>query len=63
MSSKIFRVRKTFQYTEIVEVVADDRAEAEQLAMHTDGDRNHDDTLYDCEILSESELEPDQEEE
>ncbi|SER35029.1 hypothetical protein [Giesbergeria anulus] len=46
-----FTVRKIFQYTEEVEVEADNSTQAKKLAESTDGEVNHDDTLIDCEII------------
>ena len=40
-----FKVIKTFQYTEVVEVEADTAEAAKAAAMDIDGDRIHDDTL------------------
>lgn len=45
-----YKVKKTFKYTEEVEVEADSESEAKDLAMEIDGDRNNDDWLFDCEI-------------
>jgi hypothetical protein len=50
-------VRKIMQYTELVTVQADSRSEAEAKAMEIDGDRNHDDTVHDLEIVSVREAE------
>jgi GTPase Era involved in 16S rRNA processing len=47
----IYTIRKTFKYTEIVEVNADNYAEALELANYTDGDVQNDDWLYDAEVI------------
>ena len=47
----IYTIRKTFKYTEIVEVNADNYAEALELANIADGDVQNDDWLYDAEII------------
>jgi hypothetical protein len=47
----IYTIRKTFKYTEIVEVNADNYAEALDLANITEGDTQNDDWLYDAEII------------
>ena len=49
-------IKKTFKYTEEVEVYADSENEAKDLAMETDGERNNDDWLYDCEIIGSSDI-------
>ena len=43
-----YLVRKIYQYTCEVEVEAESEKEACDLATHLDGDRIHDDYLYDC---------------
>lgn len=48
----IYTVRKTYKYTEIVEVNADNYAEALDLANAAEGDVQNDDWLYDAEIIS-----------
>ena len=45
-------VRKTYQYTEDVEVAANSEKEALRFADTTTGERNYDDHLYDCEVVS-----------
>ena len=49
-----YAVKKIFQYSEIVEVEACSREDAKYIAQEIDGDRIHDDTLIDCEIVSEA---------
>jgi hypothetical protein len=49
----IYTIRKTFKYTEIVEVQAICRSEALELANITEGDTQNDDWLYDAEIIYE----------
>ena len=44
-------VKKTFKYTEYVEVEASSEARAKEIAIETDGERNEDDYLYDCEVI------------
>ena len=48
----IYTVRKTYKYTEIVEVNADNYAEALNLANITEGDTQNDDYLYDAEVIN-----------
>lgn len=43
----IYKITKIMQYTEELEIEAEDRQEAIELAYVTDGERNNDDTLYD----------------
>ena len=47
----IYTVKKIYKYTEIVEVNADNYAEALELANYTDGDVQNDDWLYDAEVI------------
>lgn len=49
----IYKIRKTFKYTEIVEVQAICRSDALEIANYTDGDVQNDDWLYDAEIIHE----------
>ena len=49
-----YTVKKTYKYTEEVEVEAESEGEAKDLAMTIDGERNHDDWLFDCEIICRS---------
>lgn len=51
-----YKVKKTFKYTEEVEVDANSESEAKDLAMETDGARNHDDWLFDCEIIGRGDV-------
>ncbi len=51
----IFTVKKIYQYSETVEVEADSEREAKDLAQTMEGDRWHDDFLYDCEIIDRKE--------
>ena len=44
----MFRVTKKIQYTEIVEVEANSKKEAEDLALNIDGDKYADDNVFDC---------------
>jgi len=46
-----YRVRKIYKYTEEVIVEADNARAAKEIAHLTDGERNHDDYLYDCEVI------------
>ncbi len=48
-----YKIRKTWKYTEIVEVEADSREEALEKSNSMDGERNHDDALYDAEVIGE----------
>lgn len=50
-----YTVRKIYHYTETVEVEADSEREAKDKAMTMEGERNHDDHLYDCEVVGERE--------
>ena len=43
-----YTVTKTYKYTVAVTVEAESKRAAEEMAMETDGDRNEDDSLYDC---------------
>jgi hypothetical protein len=47
-----YTVKKIYQYTETVEVEADSEREAKDIADVTEGERNHDDHLYDCKVVS-----------
>ena len=47
---KRYIVKRTYKYTEEVEIYADSKESAEQLASSCDGERNHDDWLYDVEV-------------
>lgn len=49
-----YKVAKVWQYTEEVEVSANSQKEAKELAESTSGDRQWDDVLHDCLILSEN---------
>ena len=53
-----YLVRKTYKYTEDVEVEAKSRGEACDKAQEAEGDRNHDDYLYNCEVVKELEVRP-----
>ena len=48
----IYKVKKIYKYTETVEVEADSNTEALTLAEGLEGERNYDDWLYDCEVVS-----------
>jgi hypothetical protein len=50
-----YRVKKTFKYTEEVEVEAESVTDAKNKAMEVDGELNNDDYLYDCEVISVAE--------
>lgn len=41
-----FKVIKTWQYTEILEIEAESKEMAETLAMYEDGEHQNDDSLY-----------------
>lgn len=47
----IYTVKKIYQFTETVEVEANNEREAKDKATTMEGDRNHDDHLYDCEVV------------
>ncbi len=47
-----YRVKKFFMYTEEVEIETDSVTDAKNKAKEVDGERNHDDHLYDCEVIS-----------
>ena len=51
----LYKIIKTYKYTEIVEVEAVCRSDALELASYTEGDLQNDDYLYDAEIISEEE--------
>lgn len=51
----IYKIRKTYKYTEIVEVEALSRSEALDLANITEGYIQSDDWLCDAEIIEEVE--------
>lgn len=44
-----YTIRKTYKYTELVHIEADSREEALVMAENTEGERQYDDYLYDCE--------------
>lgn len=48
-----YMIRKIYQYTEDIEVEAESVREAKDKATSMEGDRNYDDHLYDCEVISE----------
>jgi len=52
----IYKVMKTYKYTEYVEVEANNADEAEDIAASTDGENNNDDFLYDCKAISKTEI-------
>ena len=51
----IYTVKKIYKYSEEVEVEAASESEAKDKAQQVDGERNHDDYLYDCEVINERE--------
>jgi hypothetical protein len=51
-----YTVNKIYKYTETVEIEAESEQEAMHIANITTGDKNHDDYLYDCEIVSSDEF-------
>jgi hypothetical protein len=53
----IYTVKKIYHYTETVEVEASSEREAKDKATGMEGDRNHDDHLYDCEVVGQRESE------
>jgi hypothetical protein len=53
----IYTVAKVYKYTETVEVEAENSREAKDRAQNMEGERNHDDYLFDCEIIAERESE------
>ncbi len=46
-----YKIRQTWQYTVIVEVEADSNDEALHKSNDEDGERNHDDVLFDAEVI------------
>ena len=52
-----YTINKIYKYTETVEVEAESSREALRLSSSASGERNHDDYLYDAEIVSEQEVE------
>lgn len=50
----IYTIRKTYKYTEIVEVEAESRSEALDIANMEQGELQNDDYLYDAEIIGET---------
>ena len=48
-----YTIRKIYQYTENVEVEAGSQREAKDIAAQTVGERNWDDCLVDCDVISE----------
>jgi hypothetical protein len=50
-----YLVRKIYKHTVEVEVEAENESEAKDRAQEMDGDRNHDDYLYDCEVIKKLE--------
>ena len=55
-----YLIRKIYQYTDEVNVEANSSSEAKNLAQYAEGDRIYDDHLYDCEVISVSYEEEDQ---
>lgn len=51
----IYIVKKIYKYSETVKVEANTGLEAKDKATTTEGDRNYDDHLYDCEVIDERE--------
>lgn len=51
-----YKVKKTFKYTEEIEVEASSESDAKDLAMEMDGYRNNDDWLFDCEIIGRGDV-------
>lgn len=49
----IYKVRKVYKYTEIVEVEATSEKEALDLACIVEGQSQNDDWLYDTEVICE----------
>lgn len=47
---KRYIVKKIYKYSEEVEVFSISREEAKRFALTVDGERNHDDYLYDTEV-------------
>jgi phage baseplate assembly protein gpV len=54
---KRYTVKKVYQHTETVVVMADSQIGAKDVATKTSGDRDCNDYLYDCEIADEDEIE------
>lgn len=46
-----YKVSKIYKYTEEVIVEAESDPEACDKAMYVEGERNHDDRLYDCVVI------------
>jgi len=52
----IYTVKKIYTYSEEVEVVAESEREAKDIATTMEGDRNFDDSLYDCKVIDTREI-------
>lgn len=54
----IYTIRKVYKYTETVEgIEAGSEREAKDIAERMEGELNHDDWLYDCEVVESRESE------
>lgn len=53
----IYTVKKIYKYSEEVQVEAANEREAKDKATSVEGERNHDDYLFDCEVIGEREVE------
>lgn len=49
-----FKFTRVVQYTETVEVEADDLAAAKEQALQADGVHNNDDSVYEMRLVSQS---------
>lgn len=48
----LYKVKKIYTYSEEVEIEAESSQEASDKAMYEEGVRNHDDILWDVEIIN-----------
>ena len=53
---KLYTVKKIYRYTETVEVEAESEREANDKATTMEGERNYDDYLLDCEVISDRDI-------
>lgn len=49
-----FKFTRVVQYTETVEVEADDLASAQEAALQADGEHNNDDSVHELRLVSQS---------
>lgn len=47
----LYTVKKIYTYSEEVQIEAESSKQAKDMAMYEEGERNHDDSLWDVEII------------